>query len=146
MEFCRDGIHFDYPEQWTLEEEDHPHGWTATFQGEGASFAVLHLRDDVIDPSFLAEQVLEAFREDYPTLDVEETVETMSGIPALGHDLEFISMDVTSSCQTRSLYTPVGCLLVLFQGPDTEDTQGVFASMRSSLHIDEEENDYHIGE
>jgi len=59
-------------------------------------------------------------REEYPDLDADDSVEAIAGIPAIGHDIRFFSLDLTNTCWTRSFYSTRGTVLVMGQFNDLE--------------------------
>ncbi|HEY8504627.1 MAG TPA: hypothetical protein VIL46_08595 [Gemmataceae bacterium] len=139
--FERDGVRLEYPDGWHREEEDLPNGWAASFHSPGTAFAMLSYHRDVDDPAELSGQALAALREDYPALDAEERVETIAGRPAVGHDIEFFSLDLVNACWTRALHGPAGGLLLLCQTADADraDAEPVLAALRASVRVDDDE-------
>ncbi|MFO0926960.1 MAG: hypothetical protein U0736_07950 [Gemmataceae bacterium] len=137
QDFFRDGLSFHYPDDWRLELEPTADGWTATVQSPGTAFAVIQLDRTLPEPAEMVRQALETLRGEYPTLDAEATIDTIAGEMALGHDIEFISLDMVNSCRTRAFYGLAGTVFVLCQssGVDPEDydpaLRGIIASMRS---------------
>ena len=118
--FEREGISFRYPETWRLEREQSEGGWTVLLQSPGTAFLTLTCDESMPAPEEMAEAALEALREDYDTLEAEEAVESLAGQMAVGHDIQFISLDLTNSCWTRSFYSDAGTVLVLCQANDLE--------------------------
>jgi hypothetical protein len=118
--FEREGISFSYPESWRLEREESDGGWTVLLQSPGTAFLTLTCDTNMPPPEEMAETALGALREDYDTLEAEERVETLAGQMAVGHDITFISLDLTNSCWTRSFYSDAGTVLVLCQSNDLE--------------------------
>jgi hypothetical protein len=74
-------------------------------------------------------------REEYPTLDVAPAGETIGGHPAIGHDVEFFSLDVTSACAIRCFRTDRRTVLLFGQWSDLEDADALSAldSVRQSF-------------
>jgi hypothetical protein len=120
LEFERSGVRFEYPDDWTLEEEVNDNGWSATVSSPETAFLLISFHADVDDPSSLANMALEAMRETYPDLESESAMETLAGFPAIGFDVDFVALDLTNSCRIRSLPGPDGCLLLLGQCTDAE--------------------------
>ena len=118
--FEREGISFRYPESWRLEREEADGGWTVLLQSPGTAFLTLTCDENLPTLEEMAETVLTTLRADYPTLDAEERVEKFAGQMAVGHDISFISLDLTNSCWTRSFYSETGTVLVLWQANDDE--------------------------
>jgi hypothetical protein len=118
--FEEEGIAFEYPDDWGLEREENEEGWTVTVQSPETAFVVLRYDRDMPPREDMVQTALEALQEDYPELDAVPQVESLGGQPAVGHDIEFLSLDLTNTCWTRSLYTDAGTLLVLCQLTDLE--------------------------
>ncbi len=136
--FDEAGIHFQYPASWKLEREQNVEGWTVSVQSPGTAFMMVCLRDDMPTTGELVEAALAAFKEEYPTLEVEQCTETFAGQPAVGHDIQFFSLDLTNTVWTRSFYCPYGTVLVLCQTCDQEGNEDVLRAMCASMKVDEE--------
>ncbi|MCE9566159.1 MAG: hypothetical protein K8U57_29405 [Planctomycetes bacterium] len=138
--FERDGITFHYPASWRIEIEDaEDGGWAATVSSPDTAFMLVSLRPDARDPADLADQTLAALQEEYEDLEVENRLETIAGQPALGHDLDFITLDVPITCRTRSLGTLAGPLLLMCQTSefDRERNDPVLRAIVASLRLEE---------
>ena len=83
---------------------------------------------------------LEALRESYPDLEADESVESVAGQPALGHNIRFFSFDLTNTCWIRSFYTSAGTVLVMWQCTDLEleRHEPVLRAICSSLKVEED--------
>jgi|SRR4051794_6663553 len=138
--FADGGIRFKYPENWRLEREDTDSGWTVSLNSPGTAFLLLSFRDDMPSTDQMAETALAALREDYPELEADERVEDVAGQPAVGHDIQFFSLDLINTCWTRSFYSPSGTLLLLCQSSDLElaANEPVLRAICASLEVDEE--------
>ena len=139
LPFERNGISLQYPEGWRLEPEDNESGWTVLLQSPGTAFLMLTFDDNMPTIEDVAETALTALREDYPTLEAEEKVDTIAGQMAVGHDINFISLDLTNSCWTRCFYSEMGTVLVMSQTADLElDKYGpVLRAIWASLRVEE---------
>jgi hypothetical protein len=139
-QFRADGVSFSYPESWELTREEEEDGWTVTVQGPGSAFALVRLDRELPDPREVAEATLEALRSDYPNLDAESTVDMMSGEMAVGHDIQFFTLDFPVTCRTRSLYGSAGTVLLMCQysDPEQEMAEPVLQALSASLRVDEE--------
>jgi hypothetical protein len=139
--FNRGTVHFQYPANWTIEREEGGSGWTATVQSPGTAFAVLTLQPDADSPFALAEETLAAFKAEYPGLETDEAVESIAGFPAVGHDIEFLTLDTTTSAFTRCLDTEEGPLLLMAQtgGYDRAEHWPLLLAIKESLRIDTDE-------
>jgi hypothetical protein len=139
--FTRDGISFRYPTNWQVEAEDaEDGGWTVGVTSPETAFVLVSLRPDARDPADLADQTLDALKADYKELDAENRVETLAGQAAIGHDIDFLTVDTTITCRTRCLDTPAGPLLVMTQVSefDRERNDPVLRAIIASLAVDEE--------
>jgi hypothetical protein len=74
-------------------------------------------------------------REEYPNLDASPALETIGGHRAVGHDVEFISLDLTNTCAIRCFRTNRRTVLVFGQWSDIEDeeTAAQLVAVRRSL-------------
>jgi hypothetical protein len=137
--FERDGVRFQYPDNWDLETEDTDGGWNVSVQSPATAFLLLSVHPDEDDPAALADTALAAMRDSYPQLEAEQAVETLAGQPAVGYDIDFFAFDLTNSCWTRSLQGPDGCLLLMCQCTDEElDSNGeVLKAVCRSLELDD---------
>jgi hypothetical protein len=141
--FERDGVRFQYPANWTVEATDGEPaegGWTVSVQSPETAFLLVSLRPDADDPARLADQTLEAMRGEYKELDSDNVVETLAGVVAIGHDIDFLTVDTAITCRTRCLETPAGPLLVMAQTSeyDRERNDPVLRAICASLTVDEE--------
>lgn len=118
--FVDGGIRFQYPENWRLEREDTDEGWTVSLQSPGTAFMMICLREDMPTTDQILESTLETLKEDYPDLEYDDCVDSLAGQPAIGHEMRFISLDLTNTCWTRSFYSGRGTVLVLCQTNDLE--------------------------
>jgi hypothetical protein len=138
--FNRDGISFRYPANWGVEAEEGEGGWTVTLTSPQTAFVILSLRPDARDPADLADQTLDAIKAEYKELDAENTIQTIAGQVAIGHDIDFMTVDTPTTCRTRCLESPAGPLLVLCQTSDIDRARNdpVLRAIVASLAVDEE--------
>ena len=118
--YDRDGLSFPYPDGWRVEEEDSPDGWTVTVQSPSTAFAVVRLDQSLPEPEQMMEAAMEAMRAEYRDLEVEPALETVAGEVATGNDIEFLSLDVPTTCLLRSFHGQAGTVLVLCQVSDMD--------------------------
>ena len=139
-EFSEDGVSFSVPEGWSLQREETEQGWTVTLQSPGTAFALFSMDRSMPETSEVAQTALDALRGDYPALEAQPAIDMLAGEMAMGHDIEFFSMDMASTCWTRSLYAGAGTLLVLCQccDADTEDYESVLRGVCASLRVEED--------
>ncbi|CAN5500670.1 hypothetical protein BH11PLA2_BH11PLA2_03490 [soil metagenome] len=118
--FSRNGVTFKYPINWVLEEElDDDGDWVVTLQTPGTALLILSYRIDA-EPVELADESLEALLADYPDLDSEPTAEKIAGKIALGHDIDFLAVDLPVNAQVRALDLDDATLLLFWQMADVD--------------------------
>lgn len=130
------GIRFEYPSTWELEETDDGAVTTvAVHNPAGVAFAIVTTDEERPEPVELAEQALAAMREEYPELDAVPAGEVIDGHDAVGHDIEFFSLDLTNGCAIRCYRTPRRTVLVFAQWSDIEDddSPAALSAVRRSL-------------
>src|SRR5206468_693864 len=93
---------------------------TVLVQSPGTAFLTLSCDAEMPTTEDMADTALAALRDDYPGLESEGRVDTVAGQMAVGHDVNFMSLDLTNTCWTRSLYSDAGTLLILCQANDLE--------------------------
>jgi hypothetical protein len=140
--FERDGISFHYPANWSVEadEDIETGGWTVTVTSPETAFVMVSLQPEAPDPAYLADQTFDAIKAEYKELDAEDVTETVAGQPAIGFDVDFLTVDTAITCRVRCLNTPAGPLLVLAQVSeyDRERNDPALRAIVASLKVDEE--------
>ena len=139
--FERDGIRFQYPENWTLETDvDADGGWSVSVQSPETAFLLMTLRRDADNAAELADQTLDALKVEYKELDEANAVGTFAGQVAIGHDIDFLTLDIAVTCWTRCVQTLAGPLLVMCQVSEYERDRNepVLRAICASLTIEDE--------
>jgi hypothetical protein len=138
--FEQDGISFHYPEDWKLEREENENGWTVLLQSPQTAFVTVTLDTNLPPAEQMVQETLEALRSDYPALEAEPCIEPMAGEMAIGHNINFFSLDLTNTCYTRSFYTAAGTVLVLCQTNDLEleEYEPVFRALWKTMRAEVE--------
>ncbi|MCS7269880.1 MAG: hypothetical protein NZ703_02245 [Gemmataceae bacterium] len=115
-------------------------GWTVTLTSPQTAFALFSLRPEARDIAQLADETLAALQAEYAELDAEDRVETVAGQMAIGHDIDFVTIDTLSVCWTRCLETPAGPLLTLRQVSeyDRRTNEPVLHAILASLTVDDD--------
>ena len=137
-EFREGSLSFNYPDSWEVEREETDNGWTVCVSSPRpcTAFLTLTMVNDYPDADLLADTALEALREEYHQLEADDAAEQLAGQWAVGHDINFISLDLTNTCWTRSFDCPDGTALLLCQVSDIEATQEtILRAICSSLHV-----------
>jgi hypothetical protein len=138
LQFHDRGVRFQYPETWGLEREETDNGWSVSVQSPQTAFLLISVDAAMPDTGDVAETALEALRSEYPSLEADDRVDTLAGQPAVGHDIQFFSMDLTNTCWLRSFYSEHGTVLVMWQANDLEldAYEPVLRAMCASLEVD----------
>ena len=137
--FADDGLAFDYPAGWKIEREESEDGWAVTLQSPGAAFAVIRLERGMPDAVEVVEAALASLKSVYPELEATSALETIAGEMAVGHDIEFFSLDIANLAWTRCFFGPAGTVLLLCQCSDL-DEEGHEAMLRAicaSVRVEE---------
>jgi hypothetical protein len=140
-EFSKQGVSFQYPENWSLEEDDAPAGQVAvTVCSPGGAFWTLSVCPGSADPVELAEASVNAMKEDYPDLESEAIEQELAGRRMVGCDMRFWYLDLTSTAGVRCMGTEEATYVVFYQAEDREFDQmrRVFDAMIVSFldHLD----------
>jgi hypothetical protein len=140
QQYQADGVSFRYPDDWRLDREESEDGWTVLLQSPGTAFLTLTCDQSGASREEIAAAALEALQEDYPALEASPQVDTLAGQMAVGHDIQFFSLDLTNTCWTRSIDSAAGVVLVLCQTNDLELEQyePVLRAICASLTVEEE--------
>lgn len=138
-QFEEHGVRFQYPENWNLEEEETDTGWTVHLQSPNTAFLLLSVDEEMPSTEDVLETALEAMKSEYPDVEAENRIETVAGMPAVGHDIHFTSLDLTNTCCTRSFYTGDATVLLLWQAADLdlEESEPVLHAICASLEVEE---------
>jgi hypothetical protein len=137
--FDQYGISFQYPENWTLEEEemeDLPEEHHAiTVYSPGGAFWTVTVHPRHSDPKKLAVAVVKAMKEEYEGIEVEDARETCLTRELIGFDFNFIYLDLINIAQIRGLKCPNATYMIFCQAEDQEfeAIQKVFQAMTVSL-------------
>ncbi len=130
------GIRFEYPPDWELDvTDDGPRTTVAMHSPGGTAFALVTLDEDCPAPADLADEALAAMRDEYPGLDASPALEEIDGHNAIGHDLDFLSLDIANSCAIRCFRTSKRTVLIFGQWSDLdgEEPEALLKAVRGSL-------------
>lgn len=130
------GLSFQFPDNWTLDEEDAVAGQeSVTVYSPGGGFWCVALHPQSAEPARLAKAVVEAMRQEYEGLEAEEAHETLVGHELVGYDLSFFYLDLTSTARIRSLRAGQTTYTFFCQADDREfEAVGrVFEAITASL-------------
>lgn len=135
-EFKGLGISFQYPDNWSLDEEENDgrHGSVTVYSPSGAFLSVgVHPR--AVQPLELARGAVDGILEEYAEVDVEEVQQMVLGRKLVGFDMSFFCMDFTSTATVRCLRTQSATYSVFCQAEDEdfERLAAVFDAVTKSL-------------
>jgi len=135
-EFNKLDISFQYPDNWTLDENDALAGRRAvTVYSPGGAFWSVSVHPRWADPHKLAKAAVDAMQDEYKELEVEPARETIAGCDMTGFDLSFYYLDLISTACVRCIRTDQATYTVFCQAEDREflQIQNVFRAMTISL-------------
>ena len=135
-EFHKLGVAFQYPENWTLDEEDALAGReSVTVYSPVGAFWSISVHPSSADPRRLAKAAVDAMRAEYAELEAEETQETIAGRETVGYDLSFYYLDLTSTASVRCIRTDRATYAVFCQAEDRDfdKVEAVFRAMTTSF-------------
>ncbi len=137
--YNEDGLSFTYPEGWSLERQESGDGWAVTLQSPGTAFAQVVLDRSMPEREYMALTALQALKDDYPSLEAEPGMDMMAGDLAIGHDIDFFSLDMTITAWTRCFFGLAGTVLVLCQvsGVDQEEHEAALRAICASMRSEE---------
>ncbi len=130
------GMVFQYPDNWTLDEEDARAGRdSVTVYSPGGGFWSVAVHPPYADPADLATAALDAMKQEYAGLEADPVSETVAGHELVGYDLNFYYLDLTNSAEIRCLRTHQASYSIFCQAEDREfsEIQTVFEAMAASL-------------
>ena len=130
------GIAFQYPDNWTLEEEDAQVGrGSVTVYSPGGAFWSVTVHPQDVDPDDLARAAVDAMKDEYDEIEAERAAETIAGHRMIGYDLNFYCLDLTSTACVRSLRTRRATYTVFCQAEDRDfdELRAVFQAITASL-------------
>jgi hypothetical protein len=130
------GIAFQYPENWTLDEEDAVAGTpSVTVYSPGGGFWTVALHPRSADPARLAQAAVTAMKEEYEGLETQAAQETMKDHELQGFDLNFFYLDLINTARIRTVRLRHATYSVFCQAEDREfeRVERVFAAMTASL-------------
>ena len=130
------GIRFEYPPAWEVEEDDEgPVTTVSVHAPDGMAFALVRIDESRPSPAEVADEALDAMRDEYPDMDASPVLETIDGHKAIGHDVAFFSFDMTNSCSIRCYQTSRHTVLLFGQWSelDADESQSALRTLRRSV-------------
>jgi len=136
IRFDRLGISFQYPDNWTLDEEDALAGrGSVTVYSPGGGFWSVSVHPRSADLNGLIEGAVEAMRQEYEELEAQRVKESLGPHEVVGYDLNFFYLDLTNTACIRGVQTASTTYTVFYQAEDREfdRVEQVFRAMVLSL-------------
>lgn len=136
--FDKLGIQFQYPENWTLDEDAALEGCqSVTVLSPNGAFWTAARHPRSAEPVALTKAAVEAIREEYKEIEVDDVCETVGGHELKGHDLSFYYLDLTNTACVRAIRGDDATYTVFFQAEDREFTQiqDIFQAMTVSFLV-----------
>jgi hypothetical protein len=130
------GITFQYPENWTLDDDDAVLGKkSVTVYSPGGAFWTVAIHPGTADPEKLAAAVVEVIRKEYQGIDVEDVAEHLEGHDLIGFDLAFYCLDLTNTAHVRGVRVGNSTYTIYSQAEDREyeSIKMVFQAMTITL-------------
>jgi hypothetical protein len=134
--FDKLGIHFLYPDNWTLDEDEELAGNNSvTVHHPGGAFWSVVLHDADADPAKLSAAALAALKAEYVDSEAEPVHEQYGKQSLSGYDMNFFCLDFTNTATIRCFHMPSATCLVLCQAEDREyeALAPVFRAITTSL-------------
>ncbi len=136
MEFNRNGIRFEYPENWIIEEDSSPDGViTLSVAAPDGAFWSLSRQPAEADLQQLTDATTKQLREEYPDLEACPASDDFFGTSFSGADFNFSYLDLTNTAEVRCLTTPTACYVIFSQAEDRDWSRlhHVFRAMTTSF-------------
>ena len=136
LEFNKLGIQFQYPENWTLQEDAALAGCqSVTVTSPGGAFWTVSIHPPTTSPAELARAAVDAMLEEYQGLEIEDVAETVADHALTGHDLSFYYLDLTNTAGIRALRGEQVTYIIFFQAEDREfaHVHRILAAMTTSF-------------
>jgi hypothetical protein len=134
--FDKMGIAFQYPENWTLDEEDAVTGrHSVTIYSPGGGFWTVAMHPPGMGPAELVRAAVSAMRQEYEEVEREDIRQTLAGHDLVGCDLNFFYLDLTNTACIRGLRVERATVVIFYQAEDREFValRPVFEAMTLSL-------------
>ncbi|MGF1579611.1 MAG: hypothetical protein ACFCD0_09625 [Gemmataceae bacterium] len=137
QQFEEAGLRFTFPDDWTIERESDEDSLSLTLQGPGTAFMMISQDTSSPDPDEMLASSLEALEAEYEYMEVEERVDSFAELPAFGHDVHFIVLDLPNTCCVRTFTTDNATYMILWQATDTdmEQLEETFEGICQSIEL-----------
>ena len=121
--FQKFGIAFQYPGNWSLDEEAFAERKSVTVYSPGGAFWSVSIHPYWSLPGELADAAVKAIQEEYKESEVEEAHGQLAGRELSGYDMSFYYLDLINTATIRCLRTEDATYTVFCQGEDRDFDQ-----------------------
>lgn len=131
----RHGFRIDYPDAWSLQEEQDNDRHVVTVSPDGTTFWSATVLFDRPAPGDVLNAVARAFEEEFPEVDVHTKTARLAGFEAETRTFEFVCWDLTNSAIAQAVRAGNITLLVLYQFTDSDqnDVEDLLRGVSESL-------------
>ena len=136
LEYNKSGIRFHYPDNWELDDKvSSTDCQTVTVYSPSGAFWAASRHSRVADTKELAKAAVDALRDEYAEIEVEEAGETIAGYELVGFDVSFYYADLTNSASVRALRADRSTFTIFYQAEDREFAKllDVFQAMSTNF-------------
>jgi len=114
-------IRFQYPDNWTLEEQEvRGDDRAVTVTSPGGAFWSVAAHPAGVPPRPLADEALRAMQQEYQEVEYEPVSESVAGCEMVGYDLNFYYLDLTSTARVRCFRRVDAVYAVFYQAEDRD--------------------------
>ena len=134
--YVKMGMSFEYPENWTLDEDDALAGRrSVTAYSPGGAFWSVAVHSRSTTPDQLAQAAVDAMKEEYEDLEAEPVSDVIAGWETIGYNLNFYCLDLTNTATIRCLTTDQATYSIFCQAEDRDYDRlaRVFLAITTSL-------------
>ncbi len=134
--FERAGICFQYPDNWTLsDEEGTSPSRCVTLQSPESGFWMLQVFDEANKSDEMASETLRSVRQEYQDVEVTELRQEIASIQTIGYGLQFYCLDFVVSARVLSFSIQDRTCVAFCQAEDREFDKvwPVFLAIMTSL-------------
>jgi hypothetical protein len=134
--YDKSGIHFLYPENWALDEQEGADGEIlVTLTSPADGLWMLMIAPGHLDPRALSRTAMQTIKQDYEDFEAEPASETIAGTELVGFDINFYCLDLTNTALVRGFRTRDASCVIVCQAEDRDyaSLAPVFRAITTSL-------------
>ena len=129
-------IRFDYPDHWTLDDEEQTErGKSVAVYAPSGAFWLVTKQEGDDDLQAIADEALSAMRDEYDDVEAEPVEEKLAGCKLLGYNLSFVFLDLPCTSLIRCATSAGSTYLILCESEDSDfdDLESTFQTITASL-------------